>query len=187
VNPDPDIRKKEKEKIVKVIGFGYLVNSCWEGLKSLMHFFSVMKGETDIRMVYNGTKSGLNLVTWVPWFAIPSSATLERMVVVPGSVQADNDYEDMFLNFKLHEELQAYTGVDVSGLYKEEEEVSNRLKYVAWDRPAMGLTGSPYTCFQGACRGKRVAMGDRRDPRNVFHWETVVVNLPGTWDLQVVK
>jgi hypothetical protein len=152
VNPDPDIRKKEKEKIDKVIGFGYLVKSCWEGLKSLMHFFSVMKGETDIRMVYNGTKSGLNLVTWVPWFAIPSSATLERMVV-PGSVQADNDYEDMFLNFKLHEELQAYTGVDVSGLYKEEEEVSVRLKYVTWDRPAMGLTGSPYTCFQASGAG----------------------------------
>jgi hypothetical protein len=70
-------------------------------------------------MVYNGTKSGLNLVTWVPCFAIPSSATLKRMVV-PGSVQADNDYEDMFLNFKLHDELQAYTGMDVTALlYKD--------------------------------------------------------------------
>jgi hypothetical protein len=75
VHPDPDLGKKEK--INKVISFGYLVRTCWEGLKSLMRFFSVVKGGTDIWMVYNGTKSGLNLVTWVPWFVIPSSATLE--------------------------------------------------------------------------------------------------------------
>jgi hypothetical protein len=61
VNPDPDVRKKEKEKINKVIKFGYLIRTCWEGLKSWMHFFSVTKDDNHIRMVYNGTKSGLNL------------------------------------------------------------------------------------------------------------------------------
>jgi hypothetical protein len=38
VNPDPELKKKEKEKIDKVIKFGYLVETCWEGLKSFMHF-----------------------------------------------------------------------------------------------------------------------------------------------------
>jgi hypothetical protein len=63
VNPDPELKKKEKENIDKVITFRYLVETCREGLKSLMHFFSVLKGDSDIRMVYNGTKSGLNLAT----------------------------------------------------------------------------------------------------------------------------
>jgi hypothetical protein len=68
---------------------------------------------------------------------------LER-VVVPGSVQANNDYEDMFLNFILHEGLQDYTGVDVSGLFADEDSEEDRIEYTKWDRPAMGLTGSPY-------------------------------------------
>jgi hypothetical protein len=181
VSPDPDLQQKEKEKISKVINFGYLMETCWMGLKSLMHFFSVGKGDTDIRVVYNGTKSGLNAVTWIPWFAIPSSATLER-VVVPGNVQADNDIEDMFLNFNLHKDLQDYTGVDVSGLFGEEFLEKDRVEYVKWDRPAMGLTVSLYTCFQGACRGKRVSLGRRADWDNMFHSEDVVTNLPGTME-----
>jgi hypothetical protein len=38
VNPDPELKMKEKEKIDKVISFGYLVETCWESRKSLMHF-----------------------------------------------------------------------------------------------------------------------------------------------------
>jgi hypothetical protein len=34
VNPDQELKMKEKEKIDKVIAFGYLVETCWEGLKS---------------------------------------------------------------------------------------------------------------------------------------------------------
>jgi hypothetical protein len=182
VNPDPELREKEKIKIKKVIDFGYLVRTAWEGVKSLMHFFSVNKGGTDIRMVYNGTKSGLNEATWVPWFAIPSSSTLERLVV-PGSVQADNDFKDMFLNFVLNDELQEYTGVDVSGIFREKGKEDDRWHYVTWDRPAMGLLGSPpYTCFQGACRAKRVMLGDRKSEENPFCWDTVVMNLPGAWE-----
>jgi hypothetical protein len=181
VNPDPETRRKEKVKIKKVIDFGYLVATTWSTVKSLMHFFLVDKGGTDIQMVYNGAKSGLNETSWIPWFAIPSSSTLERLVV-PGSVQADNDFEDMFLNFVLNEELQAYTGVVVSGLFGDEECGGARWHYVTWDRPAMGLTGSPYTCFQGAFRAKRVVLGDRANARNPFRWNSVMSNLPGTWN-----
>jgi hypothetical protein len=174
------LRAKEKEKVKKVITFRYLVHTALAALKGLMHFFSVDKGGTDIRIVYNGTKSGLNEATWIPWFAISSSSTLER-VVIPGSVQADNDFEDMLLNFVLYEDLQEYTGVGVSGLFTDEQDTEAQWKYVKWDRPAMGLTGLPYTCFQGACRVKRVALGDRGSNGNPFQWDTVVTNLPGTW------
>jgi hypothetical protein len=94
----------------------------------------------------------------------------------------DNDFEDMFLNFKLHDDLQKFTGVDVSGIYGSELRGEDRIELATWDRPAMGLTGSPYTCFQGAVRGERVTLGDRTDRENPFHWEGVVFNVPGSWD-----
>jgi hypothetical protein len=91
VNPDADLGGKERKKIEKAISFGYLVFIGWSLLKSVMHYFSVTKGDDDIRMVYDGTKSGINAATWVPWFAIPTNSTLERVVVVPGTKQADNE------------------------------------------------------------------------------------------------
>ena len=35
------------------------------------HYFSVLKGEADIRMVYNGTSSGLNDILWAAHFGLP--------------------------------------------------------------------------------------------------------------------
>jgi hypothetical protein len=54
------------------------------------------------------------------WLAVPTSSTLER-TVLPHTVQGDNDFGDMFLNFQLHEDLQRYTGVDVSDLMHDQE------------------------------------------------------------------
>lgn len=41
-------------------------------MKSLTSFFSVPKGDNDIRMVYDGTKSGLNNCMWAPQFSLPT-------------------------------------------------------------------------------------------------------------------
>jgi len=44
-------------------------------VKSLTSFFAVPKGEDDIRMVYDGTKLGLNDSIWVPRFPLPTVDT----------------------------------------------------------------------------------------------------------------
>jgi hypothetical protein len=147
-------------------------------LKSVMHYFSVSKGNDDIHMVYDGTKSGLNAATWVPWFVIPPNATLERLVV-PGTKQADNDLEDMFHNFLLHEAMRELTGADMSALFPELIKGGDSGVYVAWERYTMGLMGSPYGCYQGVIRAKRVVLASRKDGGNPFHWDTVVLNFLG--------
>jgi hypothetical protein len=152
-----------------------------------MHYFSVPKGEDDIRMVYDGSKSGLNAATFAPWFAVPTSCSLERSVL-PHTVQGDNNFGDMFLNFQLHSDMQKYTGVDGSDLLRDPDVVSwmKERDYklmdgltLTWDRPAMGLACSPYQAVQTSTRAKRIILGDKDQESNPFQWNCVVLNLPG--------
>lgn len=177
-NPDPDARKLEKEKIDKALRAVYLVPTQREQIKCLMHYFSVPKGPTDIRMVYDSTRSGLNEATWVPWFGLPTIESLERTLDIK-SWQGDNDFGEMFLNHVLHVSLQKFTGVDLWGLLSEDErKVENR--YAWWTRPAMGLKGSPYQACQACTRAKFIVLGKRGDPNNPFAWHYVSMNLPGS-------
>ena len=45
----------------------------------------------------------------------------------------------------------------------------------------MGLRDSPYRSLQMLLIAKTIAYGDRRDRNNPFHWEEVILNLPGSW------
>jgi hypothetical protein len=66
-----DARNLEKvmEKLKAVRDRGYIGPG---EVESLTSFFDVKKGEDDIRMVYDGTKSGLNEALWAPWFPLPT-------------------------------------------------------------------------------------------------------------------
>ncbi|KAL7581014.1 hypothetical protein ACA910_005823 [Epithemia clementina (nom. ined.)] len=46
--------------------------------RAMMHFFAVPKGDTDVRIVYDGTKSGLNDCLYAPWFPLPDADALAR-------------------------------------------------------------------------------------------------------------
>ena len=186
-NSNPVFADQERAKLVKVLKRGYLRPSSHKDIQSLMHYFSVPKGDNDIRMVYDGSKSGLNAASFAPWFAVPTSSSLER-TVMPHTVQGDNDFGDMFLNFQLHTEMQKYTGVDGTDLLNDKEAVdwfakvgydTTRGVILTWDRPAMGLRGSPYQSVQTGTRGRRMILGDRNQESNPFRWDSVVVNMPG--------
>ena len=87
------------EKIGQVRGKGYISPG---PVKSLTHYFYVPKGESDIRMVYNGTSSGLNDCLYAPHFGLPVIRHALRSLL-PGYHQADIDVAEMFLNFNLGE------------------------------------------------------------------------------------
>ena len=86
---------------------------------SLTSYFSVPKGEDDVRMVYDGTKSGLNKAMWVPRFPLPTADSHLR-ALEPGTFCADSDIGEMFLNFILHEGVRSLCGVDFSKIFGEE-------------------------------------------------------------------
>lgn len=150
-------------------------------VESLTNFFCVPKGEDDIRMVYDGTASGLNDALWAPWFPLPTVESLLR-AVEPGTYMCDTDVGEMFLNFMLHEEVKTLCGVDFTLYYPEEVEKGIGHLWERWCRCAMGLTTSPYQAIQGMMWAKEIMMGDRTDAHNVFRWSKLQMNLPGMTD-----
>ena len=165
------MKEKVKKKLQKVRNRRYIVSRY---VSSLISYFPVPKGENDIRMVYDGTGSGLNNVLWVPRFAMQTLNTLLCMVS-PDTFMADLDLGECFLNFPLHPSLQELCGVDLTELFSEDGSVL----WEAWTRALMGAKSSPYQACQGIAVADEIARGKRTDPNNPFRWDRVVLNLPG--------
>ena len=175
---DDKIREQVKKKVDSVMMKGYVDLVDIKQIEAYMYMFHVPKGD-DIRMVYDGSKSGLNNALWAPWFSLPTIDAMSRWVIA-GSWLADNDYGDMFLNFPLHASLQKYCGIDLTQLYPNMKGGEASVMVARWLRNAMGLRSSPYASVQGALRAKHIALGDPADENNPFQWDRVIENLPGT-------
>jgi hypothetical protein len=151
-------------------------------IHSLISFFAVPKGEDDVRMVYDGTKSGLNDCIWVPRFPLPTVGTHLR-AVESETHMGDMDVGETFLNFVLHESMQALCGVNLTQFFgkgSSELDQKPKLLWERWVRAAMSLKSSPYQAVQGMLVVKEVILGDRLDPNNVFRWDKIRMNLPGS-------
>lgn len=160
--------KLEKVRVRRYIAKGYVV--------SLTSFFSVPKGDNDIRMVYDGTKSGLNESMWVPRFGLPTIDTHLRSID-EGTFLADVDVGDCFLNFPLHEKLQALAGVDLTCYFPNPDQ---SVVWECWHRALMGVKSSPYQAVQGMSVAEEVIRGNPNDESNVFRWDSVRMNCPGS-------
>ena len=75
---DEEGRRKMKTKLDKVRQRRYIEMGL---VLSLTHMFYVAKGMEDIRMVYNGTSSGLNAALWSPHFGLPVVAYTFRSLL----------------------------------------------------------------------------------------------------------
>jgi hypothetical protein len=69
IERDPELNRVIKNKLQKVREKGYIVPG---NVLSLTSFFTVPKGDGDVRMVYDAMKSGLNDKLWAPWFLLPT-------------------------------------------------------------------------------------------------------------------
>ena len=146
---------------------------------SFMSFFAVPKAD-DIRLVYDGTKCGLNEYLWAPWFPLPTVNSMLRSVL-PGFWMGDNDIGEHFLNFRLHATLQERCGLDLTEFFPDEITESMRKEiHERWTRAAMGLTSSPYQAVQATMWADQIIQGNRHDINHPLHWSRVVLNLPGS-------
>ena len=159
------------KKVRKVVDRGYLEQGY---VQSLINYFAVPKGEGDIRVVYDGTKCGLNSVVWAPNFFLPSIDSL-AMFTSKHTWFADLDLGEMFLNYFIDDRIRPYCGVDVSRLFKEDGH-----KWLRWNRTLMGFRSSPYLAVKMFGWTLDMIKGNRHDARNPFRWNEVQINLPGS-------
>jgi hypothetical protein len=171
---EADERDKLHSKVSKVIERGYITHG---HVKSLTSFFAVPKGEGDIRVVYDASRSGLNDAIWTPNFCLPTMDTVLANADA-STYFGDIDLGEMFLNYFLDASLRPYAGVDVSGFSNTEKKQGREL--MRWERALMGVKSSPFNCVRIYLFGEDVIKGDRKRKTNPFRWDRVVDNLPGT-------
>jgi hypothetical protein len=167
-----EIRALVQGKLDKIRTKGYIQPG---SVKGLLSYFSVPKGEGDIRLVFDGTKSGLNACIWVPGFSLPTVNTLLTSLEA-GTWMADIDISEQFYNYILDPHVRSYCGVDLNPYFPELR------TWETWERCVMGLKSSPYGCIRMDLLGEEVIRGCTDTPDNPFHFDRVQLNLPGSPD-----
>jgi len=166
------LRKLYIEKITKIITSNYLELG-W--VKWCIRCFGVSKGPFDIRLVFDGTKSGINAIVWVPSFFLPTSGSLGRQLQV-NTYQMDLDIGEMFLNFPLFLSIRKLCGVDLSLFDEIVKEFGS--SFFRWCRTWMGFRPSPYLAVRFLALAVEMAIGNPHDDANPFYWSEIVLNLP---------
>jgi len=166
-----DDMEKLKGKVQKVIDRGYLQPGF---VASLINYFAVPKGTSDIRVVYDGTKSGLTEAVWAPNFFMPSLESL-LMYTSASTWFSDMDLGEMFLNYAMDPCLRPYSGVDVSLVSKK----GQGREWMQWGRTFMGFRSSPYMAVRTFNWCLDVVRGDPEDKCNSFGYDRIRINLPG--------
>jgi hypothetical protein len=171
--PDATTRDKVREKLEKFRPRGYIAPG---KVKSLISYFSVPKGDSDHRLVFDGTKSGLNAALWAPMFHLPTVDSL-LPALTPGSWQGDTDIAEMFYNYSLPEDIRQFCGIDIHPYLGTSQ--SPRMSWERWVRCVMGLKTSPHGCVKMQSLAEEVIQGDMSNLTNPFGFDAVVLNLPG--------
>jgi hypothetical protein len=173
---DPAVKAEMHKKVMKVKKWRYLLGTTLENLKSIIKYFAVPKGDSDVRIVYDAAASGLNDCVWSPSFWLPTIGSLIRALDVD-SWMADRDIGDMFLNFELHHSARPFCGVDLAPVLDPAEAAGVQRWYhwvrIIWgSNPRLGLQSGPLLCLRSLLRG------DRHDITNPFvHWERLYLTL----------
>ena len=165
------------EKIANVRTRGYIIPG---RVKSLTAYFQVPKGTSDLRIVYDGTSSGLNDSLWAPSFWMPTPDTAMRQISFY-SFCVDIDLGEMFLNFPMDAAIQPYAGIDLSPLTRELGKLGTTpaMPWEKWTRLFMGCKLCPYLSIRYTYHAEEFVVGDRRLADNPLRWDDVVLNLPG--------
>ena len=120
-------------------------------VQSHLHYFAVPKGDTDVRIVFDGTSSGLNETLWSPNFYLPSARNASELLTFD-SWMSDSDFAEFFHNFFADERIRKHSGIVTSPLHPfgPQTGIDPVRKYegLRWSRLFMGMKPSPYNAVR---------------------------------------
>lgn len=185
--PDKE-RRLFSTKTIKFIEKAYIIpSSTTHPIVSVVDYFAVPKGDSDIRPVFNGTTCGLNAVAWAPNFWLPTAMSIIDNLHYNYQV-VDLDLGEIFNNFILHSSLHAYSDIDLTQFrdllnthFLEQRPFPKRILY-KWARDWMGLKPSPFWAARFYYLMEEFMIGDHRDKKNCFRWDQIILNLPGSFN-----
>ena len=158
-------------------------------VKNLTHFFTVPKGDRDVRVVFNGTKSGLTDALWDPSFWLPNAVSMLRILSF-GHKAVDIDLGEHFLNHPLHDSLISLSSVDLTFFWSHVAKDCPQILpswdkgqgplFGAWTRTWMGAKPSPEWAVRFYYVAEEFIRGDDSKPDNPFFFDQVVVNAVGS-------
>ena len=139
-------------------------------VSNLVNYFAVPKGDSDIRVVFDGSSCGLNDTLWAPNFFLPS-ANAAALLLTFQTWMADMDFGEMFHNFPMEERMRRCSGVEVE---VQSSGGGRSTKILRWT-----LRPSPYNAVRYYYWGEEFARGDPSDTNNPMGYDQIRLNLPG--------
>ena len=183
--PTPEKAKLIGPKVDKVRVRTYILPG---DVENLTDYFDVPKGDHDIRVVYNGTESGLNEALWAPGFYLPNSDAAARLLMFY-SFSMDADLGEMFLNFPMDPAIRPFAGVDLTGIrhHLTDPDLKGKRVLERWERLFMGMKSSPYNAVRYFYWAEEFSRGNPLDAGNALRYDRVILNLPGMPDFDPSK
>ena len=176
------------EKFKKALQRKYLRFWPSSNVKSFVDYFQVLKGESDIRMVLNGTSCGLNSAGFAPNFWLPYSTTMTRLLHYEYRY-IDMDIRECFLNYGIYKDLIPYLGVDLTYFrenirneFPDMPFLKDKKISAVWTRTWFGFRQSPEVSFIFHHLAEEIIRGYRRDLKNSLRFDKVVINAIGNKD-----
>ena len=150
-----------------------------------LHFFAVPKGDADIRVVFDGTSSGLNETLWAPNFYLPS-ARAASLNLSFSTWMSDMDFGEMFHNFFMDPSIRKCAGVKITPIVTRlkniplEDGQTSKPEFLRWSRLFMGMKPSPYNAVRYYYWGEEFARGNPATLNNPMGFDRIRLNLPGS-------
>ena len=101
-------------KIDSMISKSYLETG---RVNTFLHYFAVPKGDSDIRVVFDGTSCGLNECLWSPNFFFPTAKNASELLGFE-TWMVDVYFGEFFHNFFMDGRIRCHAGVDTTTLSK---------------------------------------------------------------------